>query len=246
MNQFLWPLFRIAGFFMAAPIFGARLVPIRVRLIFALSVTAVIYRTIDEVPPVDALSLSGVLVVAYQVAIGVMMGFVLQILFQIGAVGGQIIAMQSGLGFAQMMDPVNGVNVATVSQFFIISSNLIFLSMNGHLMVFQMLVESFNTLPIGPQLFPASRFFDIATYGAWMFQSAMLIALPAVVALLTVNISFGVMARVAPQLNIFAIGFPFTLMLGLVILWIVIGGFAHQFASFIEQTFAMLGYMLSP
>lgn len=220
--------------------------PIRVRLVFALAVTAVIYRTIEEVPPIEALSVNGILVVAYQVAIGVMMGFVLQILFQIGAVGGQIIAMQSGLGFAQMMDPVNGVNVATISQFFIISSNLIFLSMNGHLLVFQMLVESFSTLPIGPQLFHASRFLDIASYGAWMFQSAMLIALPAIVALLTVNISFGVMARVAPQLNIFAIGFPFTLMLGLVILWIVIGGFAHQFGNFIEETMAMLGYLIRP
>ena len=169
----------------------------------------------------------------------------MQILFQIGAVGGQIIAMQNGLGFAQMMDPVNGVNVATISQFFIISANLIFLSMNGHLLLFKMLLESFQNVPIGPHIFPSTRFLDLASFGTWMFQGALLIALPAVVALLAVNISFGVMARVAPQLNIFAIGFPFTLMLGLVVLWIVFGGFAAQFTRFVYECVDMLRYLVS-
>ena len=245
LNQFLWPLFRIAGFFMAAPIFGARLVPVRIRMVLALSVTAVIYQTIDEVPDVDALSLAGATIAIYQVVIGIMMGFTLQILFQIGAVGGQIIAMQNGLGFAQMMDPVNGVNVATISQFFIISANLIFLSMNGHLLLFKMLLESFQNVPIGPHLFPSTRFLDLAAFGTWMFQGALLIALPAVAALLAVNISFGVMARVAPQLNIFAIGFPFTLMLGLIVLRIVFGGFAAQFTRFVYECVDMLGYLIS-
>jgi len=143
-NEFLWPMFRVGGFFMAAPIFGARLVPARVRLMLTLAVSFIMFKNIDSVPEIDPLSLEGVVTAAYQVAIGVTMGFVLQLLFHVGAMGGQIIAMKNGLGFAQMMDPINGVNVATLSQFFIISSNLIFLALNGHLYVFKMFMESFT------------------------------------------------------------------------------------------------------
>lgn len=124
--------------------------------------------------------------------------------------------MQMGLGFASMMDPATGVSVPMLGQFLLMLVNLLFLAMNGHLVVFEVLTESFFTLPVGQSL-------DVGNYavlaGRLSWGAALLLVLPAVSALLVINISFGVMTRAAPQLNIFTIGFPLTLVIGLLIFW---------------------------
>jgi len=218
---FILPLFRVTAVLMTMPIFGTRMLPARVRLYAALAITVVIVPGLPPLPEIDPLSLRGVLLCGEQVIVGALFGLALQMLFQAFVVAGQVIAVQMGMAFASMMDPANGVNVAVVSQFMTMLVSVLFLVMNGHLVVFEVLTESFTTLPVGSALM-VNHFWEMAGRLSWVLGAGLLLVLPAITALLVVNIAFGVMTRAAPQLNIFSIGFPLTLVLGLVIFWITL------------------------
>ena len=226
--SYLWVLFRIASLLMTMPVLGTQLLPVRVRLYFALALTLLIAPQVGEVPLLDALSLSTWIVIGEQILIGAAMGFSLQLLFQVHVLAGQIIAMQMGLGFASMNDPSTGISVAVVAQVFTMLVTLLFLAMNGHLVVLEVLAESFTTLPIGDSL-GRMDFQALVLRFSWVMAAAILIGMPAITALLIVNISFGVMMRAAPQLNIFSIGFPLTLVFGLFIMWVMMGNVLGQY-----------------
>jgi flagellar biosynthetic protein FliR len=219
LSAFLLPLFRIASLLMVMPIFGTRLVPMRVRLYLALAICVVLSPNLPPMPEVDALSVHMLLLIGEQVLIGVMFGFTLQLFFHIFTVTGQIIAMQMGLGFASMVDPASGVSVPVLGQFLVMLTTMMFLAMNGHLVVFEVIAESFITLPVGGGLL-LGHYWEVAGKLSWVIGAGLLLSLPVITALLVVNLAFGIMTRAAPQLNIFSIGFPMTLVLGLVIFWI--------------------------
>lgn len=149
VGQFLLPLFRIAALLMSMPLIGTQLVPVRVRLYLALAIALVLVPTLPPMPVVESLSLASLLLIAEQLLIGVMFGFVLQLFFHVFIVSGQLLAMQMGLGFASMVDPANGISVPVLGQFFNMLVILLFLSVNGHLVVLEILAESFVTLPVG-------------------------------------------------------------------------------------------------
>ncbi|OEC37122.1 flagellar biosynthetic protein FliR [Pseudomonas cuatrocienegasensis] len=242
VGAFMLPLFRIAAMLMVMPIIGTQLVPMRVRMYFALAICVVLVPNLPPMPVVDAINLQTFLMIAQEILIGVMFGFVLQLFFQTFVVAGQIVAMQMGLGFASMVDPANGVSVAVIGQFFLMLVTLLFLAMNGHLVVFEILAESFVTLPVGSGLM-VEHYWEIATKLGWVFGVALILVLPAVTALLIVNIAFGVMTRAAPQLNIFSIGFPLTLVLGLVIVWIGMADILSQYQVFATEALQLLREM---
>ena len=156
---------------------------------------------------------------------------------QIFILSGQMVAMQTGLGMAQMVDPSNGVNVAVVAQWFLIFVNLLFISLNGHLIAIEIMADSFFTIPVGSGGLSGDTLMAIAELANWMFAAAIVLALPAVASMLVVNIAFGVMARLAPQLNIFAVGFPVTMMLGLIVIWITFSGYGTQFQGLLSELF---------
>ena len=187
---FMLPLFRIGSLLMVMPIFGTTLVPKRVRLYFALAITVVIAPGLPPMPAVNALDLSALLLIAEQIIIGAVLGFSLQLFFQAFVVAGQIVAIQMGMGFASMVDPPNGVSVAVIGQFFTMLVTLLFLSMNGHLVVFEVLTESFTTLPVGGGLM-VNHFWELAGKLGWVLGAALLLVLPAITALLVVNIDPG-------------------------------------------------------
>jgi len=137
--------------------------------------------------------------------------------------------MQTGLGFASVIDPSNGASVPAVGQFFLILATLLFFVFNGHLMMIQMVVHSFQVLPIDGNWWSVDHYWDIVTWGGWMFTTALVLSLAPLTAMLVINMSFGIMTRAAPQLNIFSIGFPFTLVAGLIIIWATLGNFVTQF-----------------
>ncbi|WP_426142180.1 flagellar biosynthetic protein FliR [Pseudomonas sp. DWP3-1-2] len=222
------PLFRITSLLMTMPIFGTTLVPGRVRLYLALAITMVIAPVLPPMPQVHALDLSALLLIGEQIIIGAGLGLFLQLFFQAFVIAGQIISTQMGMGFASMIDPTNGVSAAVIGQFFTMLVTLMFLGMNGHLVVLETLVESFTTLPVGSGLI-RSNFWELANSLGWVMGAALTLVLPAITALLVVNIAFGVMTRAAPQLNIFSIGFPLTLVLGMGILWISLGDIINQY-----------------
>ena len=230
VSSFLLPLFRIAAMLMVMPVFGTQLVPMRIRLYLGVAMTLVLVPHLPAMPDVEALSLSMALLIAEQILIGAMMGFILQLLFQIFTIAGQIIAMQMGLAFASMVDPASGVSVPVIGQFLVLVVTLLFLAMGGHLVAFEVMAESFTTLPVGEALL-VERYGDVVGKLSWVFGAGLLISLPMITALLVVNIAFGVMTRAAPQLNIFSIGFPMTLVLGMVIFWLGLSDFLAHFQS---------------
>lgn len=239
VGSFMLPLFRIASLLMVMPIIGTKLVPGRVRLYLALAICAVLAPTLPPIAPFDAVSLRAILLIAQEILIGVMMGFTLQLFFHLFSVAGQIIAVQTGLGFAAMVDPGNGVSVPVLAQMLLMLVTLLFLAMNGHLVVFEVLAESFITLPVGTGL-STTHYWELAGKLGWVFGAGLLLVLPAVTALLVVNLAFGLMTRAAPQLNIISIGFPLTMVLGLVVFWLGLGDFLAQYQDLASDGLQLL------
>lgn len=226
--SFMLPMFRITSMLMTMPVFGTTLVPRRVRLYFALAITVVVAPVLPPMPQVHALDLSALLLIGEQIIIGAGLGLFLQLFFQAFVVAGQILSIQMGMGFASMVDPTNGVSSAVIGQFFTMLVTLVFLGMNGHLVVIETLVESFTTMPVGSGLL-VSNFWELANGLGWVLSAGLRIVLPAITALLVINIAFGIMTRAAPQLNIFSIGFPLTLVLGMGILWLTLADILNQY-----------------
>lgn len=226
--SFMLPMFRITSMLMTMPVFGTTLVPRRVRLYFALAITVVVAPVLPPMPQVNALDLSALLLIGEQIIIGAMLGLFLQLFFQAFVIAGQILSIQMGMGFASMVDPTNGVSSAVIGQFFTMLVTLVFLGMNGHLVVIETLVESFTTMPVGSGLL-VSNFWELANGLGWVLSAGLRIVLPAITALLVINIAFGIMTRAAPQLNIFSIGFPLTLVMGMGILWLTLADILNQY-----------------
>jgi flagellar biosynthetic protein FliR len=240
---FMLPMFRIAALLMTMPAIGTTLVPVRVRLYLSLAITVVVAPALPPLPEVHALDLSALLLIAEQIIIGAALGVSLQLFFQAFVIAGQIVGIQMGMGFASMVDPVNGVSTAVIGQFFTMLVTLLFFAMNGHLVVIETLIESFTTLPVGQGLSTANLWELVLRMG-WVLGAALILVLPAITALLVVNIAMGVMTRAAPQLNIFSIGFPLTLVLGMGILWISLGDILNQYQPLAVDALQLLRDMV--
>lgn len=230
MRNLLWPLCRISAMLMVMVTIGGNSTPARIRLGLAVAITVAVAPVLPPAPDVAMFSAEGILITAHEVIIGISTGFVSLLVLNVFILAGQIIGMQTSLGFASMVDPSNGQQVPLVGQLFLLLSTLIFFLVDGHLMMIRMLVASFTTLPIGQGMLP-DNYWQLANWGSYMFAGALTLALSAATALLLINFSFGVMTRAAPQLNIFAIGFPITMLSGLLILWLSLSGFMPHFEA---------------
>jgi flagellar biosynthetic protein FliR len=239
ISQLFWPFIRIGACFMVAPAFGALFVPARVRLVLAGAVALLVAPLVSSPAGITPFSPAGVVVTVQQVIIGVALGFALQVLFDSVAMGGQLLANSMGLSFAFNVDPMRGTGTPALGQLYALLVMLTFLALDGHLALIEVLVDGFRTLPIGETGLSHEGLWTLVAWGTQIFSGALAVALPGVTALLIVNIAFGVMSRAAPSLNLFAVGFPITLVFGLVI--IVIGLPALQ-SSFIRLLGA--GFML--
>jgi flagellar biosynthetic protein FliR len=239
----VWPFFRIAGVMMVAPVFGARLVPARIRMAMSIATTVVLAPMLAVQQPFE-LSLAAGIVAVQEILVGVAMGFCLQMIFDALIVAGQTIAMSMGLGLATMVDPQRGISVPVISQFFVILGLLIFLALGGHLATVRLLADSFTVLPLGRPL-SVDGLWMVANWGSQLFAGALRIALPAATALLIANIAFGVMSRAAPTLNLFAVGLPAGLLIGFLLLLLNIGHLSALLAEFLQTTLTMLMQMLA-
>jgi len=240
---FLLPLFRVAGLVMVAPVFGSRLIPARVKVALALAVTMVVAPALPA-PQVGSGWLGLGFAAMQETLVGLAMGFMLQMIFDALVIAGQTIAMTMGLGFAMLVDPQRGVAVPVLSQFFVILGILIFLSLDGHLALLQTLADSFRLLPVGA-LPSTDGLWSLIGWGTQMFAGAVSIALPAVVAILVVNIAFGVMSRAAPTLNLFAIGFPAALLVGFIVLLLNLDNVASAFSALLDVGLANVDIVLA-
>ncbi|MEL0027869.1 MAG: flagellar biosynthetic protein FliR, partial [Perlucidibaca sp.] len=190
------------------------------------------------------LSLQGVLLTANELILGICLGFLLQLVFEAVLFAGQFIATGMGLGFATLVDQQQGISVAVVGQFLMVVTMLLFLAMNGHLAFIRFLADSFTVWPAGAtMLTPDSMQLVLKAIGA-MLAGALGIALPAVIALLVVQIAMGVVSRSAPTLNLFAVGFPVTLMLGLIVIERTLPALRPQVERLITASFETMAQLL--
>ena len=244
VGTYLWPFMRIGAFAMVMPVVGSSFVPVRVRLLLALALTIVMAPVLEHVPAAEFLSLAGVLMTMKEIAVGIAMAFLMQLVFDAITLGGQIVAMSMGLGFAVFLDRTRGVNIPVLGQLFLMLGILIFLSLDGHLALIQLLADSFRILPISTGSLSMAAVSALLDWSAQLFVVALKIALPAITALIVVNLSFGVMSRAAPTLNLFAVGFPVAMLLGFVVIFLSLESLQGNVSLFVEQTLTMLPTLL--
>ncbi len=219
LAAFLYPLVRILAWLATDPLLGNRAAPASVRVALGFVLTVAIAPTLPPPPQVALLSGDGLLILAQQIVIGLALGFVLRILFAALEFAGQFIGLQMGLSFATLVDPVNGAQTPVIAQFMVITAALILFAFDGHHLILEALVESFHRLPVAAVPLPAHDYAAIVRWGGVIFSLGLQIALPVTAALLSTNLAIGMMTRAAPQLNIFAVGFPLTLGAGLIALY---------------------------
>jgi flagellar biosynthetic protein FliR len=246
LGQIFWPFVRIGACFMVAPAFGALFVPARLRLILAGAVALLVAPMVTLPTTITPFSAAGIVVTLQQVLIGVALGFALQILFDAVAMGGQLLANSMGLSFAFNVDPMRGTSTAALGQLYALLVMLTFLSLDGHLAVIEVLVGGFRTLPIGETGLGTAGLWTLVSWGSQMFSGALAVALPGITALLIVNLAFGVMSRAAPTLNLFAVGFPISLVFGLVIVMVGLPALQSSFISLLGDAFLLLRSLLTP
>ena len=240
VQMWLWPFFRIAGLLMTAPVIGTRTVPVRVRMAMAVLITIIIFPVLPEVPSIDPFSAEGILITMQQVMIGVSMGLCMRVVFVALELAGQAIGQLMGLMMASMVDPANGNQVPIIGQFYLLLATLLFLAIDGHLIMIAVLAESFTGLPISTSGVSRNMAWDVVLWTGTILKTAVVIALPAMVSLLIVNLAFGVMTRSAPQLNIFAVGFPIMIILGILIIFFNLSSFVPHMTQLFDGGILMM------
>lgn len=245
IQVYLWPFLRVSAMMLAAPIFSASYFSVRTRIILGLAVAFLAVPLLPAKVAVDPLSAVGLLLALRELLVGLAMGFVLQLVFGAVVVAGHSIAMSMGLGFAMSVDPQNGVQVPVVSQLNVVLATLLFLAVDGHLLLLAAVIESFSVLPIGSFVNPEGMFASVVALGSQLFASALLLGLPTLTSILMINVAFGVITRAAPQLNIFAVGFPVTIIAGFLFMFLALPAFLAAMQRFLslglEQTLLILG-----
>ncbi len=243
LAAFMFPLARVLGLVATAPVFNNASLPMRVKLLAGLAVTFAIAPALPPLPQIAPASWAGLAVFLQQGLIGIALGFTMRIVFAGIDLAGELIGLQMGLGFALFYDPQNAGQSPIVAELVGLLALLFFLALNGHLMVLALLSESFTALPVGLSPFPAG-WETLLRWAAAIFSIGVLLALPLVGALLVANIALGVLTKVAPTLNLFAVGFPVTLMAGFTMLALSMPYFAPTLETLFTQGYDAVGSVM--
>ncbi len=235
LTPLLWPFLRVLAVFTAAPIFSSRAFPVRARIGLALLVTVAAQASLPPMPVVDLNGPQALGLVVQQVGIGLSIGFVVRLVFAAFEFAGEVVGFQMGLNFAAFFDPSLNGQTSAVARFFGYMASLLFVVLNGHLMVLMAVTRSFEVFPVTQNFADALRLMKLYTLGGELFASALWIALPMLALLLFTNLALGIISRVAPQMNVFAIGFPITLSVGLVGMTATLPLLDRPFQSLLER-----------
>ncbi|MGD9842998.1 MAG: flagellar biosynthetic protein FliR [Steroidobacteraceae bacterium] len=240
ISEYFWPFVRIAGCLMVAPVFGSKTIPRRVRLVIAAALTVLLAPLVAVPAQVELFSGGSLVITVQQLLIGVAMGFALQLIFDAVVMGGQLLASSMGLSFAMSVDPLYGTNTPVLGQFYMIIVTLTFLALDGHLLLIESLTQSFSLLPIGMDGLGSDGVWMLVNFGGVVFSGALMVALPGLAAMLIVNFGFGVMSRAAPTLNLFAVGFPAALALGLIVVLLGLPAVQESFMRLFSSALMLL------
>jgi flagellar biosynthetic protein FliR len=244
VSRMWWPALRISGFVLTAPAASEATVPGQVKIVLILALTFLLAPLVEVPPSLSIFSAAGVVAAVLELLIGISIGMVVQLIFEALMFAGQSISLTMGLGFATLVDPNHGAQVPVLGQMFMMFGTLTYLSLNGHLMLLAALAESFHSLPIGAAGVNGGFLMAVVLWGARVFDTGLLIALPAVIALVIVNLALGVVTRAAPQLNLFGIGFTITLMCGFLVLLAGLGGIMSGITTLIHSALAAVSELV--
>lgn len=240
LGLYFWPLLRVMALIMTAPILSERAIPKRVKVGLGIIITVVIAPTLPEVD-VPIFSAKAIWLALQQVMIGVAIGFTMQLAFAAIRTAGELIGLQMGLSFATFVDPSSHLNMPVLARIIDMLVMLLFLSFNGHLWLISLLVDTFHTLPIGGNPVNSNAFLALTRAAGLIFLNGLMLALPVITLLLTVNLALGLLNRMAPQLSVFVIGFPVTLTVGMILMSLLM----PLIAPFCEHLFGELFNLLS-
>ena len=235
MAAFFWPFFRILALIAVSPFFGARGVPVATKIGFAFVLTVLVAPLLAPMPAVPPASAQGLFVLGQQLLIGFALGLAIRVVFTAVEMAGHIVGLQMGLGFATFFDPQNSAQIPVMGQFLGLIAILLFLAINGHLLVISALVESFRALPVDLHPLAGEGWKTLALWGGEIFRAGLLIALPALAVLMMTNLALAILTRAAPQLNIFVVGFPLTLAIGFIVIALSLRYFLPVFSGMIED-----------
>lgn len=214
----LWPLTRVLGLIAASPLFGNNSFPRTAKVGLGVMIALILAPVVPQVPAADPLSMAGLLILVQELLIGLAMGFSIRIVFAAVEMAGEVSSLTMGLGFATVFDPMSRGRSSAVSQFVALIATLAFLSVNGHLLLIEVLAESFITMPISATPMSSTMPLMLVRWAGVIFSTGLQLALPIVAALLITTVALGILTRAAPQLNIFGIGFPVSLGVGLLLI----------------------------
>ena len=238
ITPILWPFLRVLALFGALPLFAQRGVPMRIRVALAFLIAFCAQATLPPVAPIALDSAAAALVVVQQLVIGLSLGFAVRIVFSAVEFAGELIGLQMGLNFAGFFNPMTGGEATATSRFFGVSVSWLFIVINGHLLLIAAVVQSFQAFPVSPEPFAFLRAVQPHVWGAEVFRLGLWIALPLVAMLLFVNLVLGIISRVAQQMNVFAIGFPITVGVGLAGILLTLPLMQAPFTMALEQMLA--------
>ena len=238
ITPLLWPFLRVLALFGALPVFAQRGVPMRVRVALAFLIAFCAQATLPPMPVIALDSAAGFLTIAQQLIIGISLGFAVRIVFSAVEFAGELIGLQMGLNFAGFFNPMTGGEATATSRFFGVSVSWLFIVINGHLLLIAAVVQSFQAFPVGPEPFAFLRAVQPHVWGAEVFRLGLWIALPLIAMLLFVNLVLGIISRVAQQMNVFAIGFPITVSVGLAGVLLTLPMMEAPFTMALEQMLA--------
>ncbi|HEY6897307.1 MAG TPA: flagellar biosynthetic protein FliR [Rhodocyclaceae bacterium] len=241
---FMFPMARTLALMAIAPVFSNAALPANLRLIAGLAIGLGIAPALPPMPEIPAGSWIGLLMLAQQILIGFAMGFVLRLVFAAIDIASDLIGLQMGLPFAVFYDPTGSSQTPVIGEFISLLATLILLAMNGHLLIVSALAESFTLLPVSTQPFAIKGFLALLASAGTMFSMGLLLSLPLVAALLITNLALGVLTRIAPTLNLFAIGFPVTIVTGFIVLMLSLPYLGAAIERLYDRGFAALGVMM--
>jgi len=238
ISPLLWPFLRVLALLGAMPVLAQRSVPMRLRVALAFLIALCAQASLPAMPAVSLDSAEAFILVIQQLLIGLSLGFAARIVFAAIELGGEVIGLQMGLNFAGFFDPATGGQATAVSRFYGVSVSWLFIIINGHLLLVAAVVQSFQSFPVGPEPFTFLRSVQPQVWGAEIFRLGLWIALPMISMLLFVNLVLGIVSRVAQQMNVFAIGFPITLSVGLLGVLLTLPMMSTPFTMALEQMLA--------
>lgn len=229
---------------MSDPILGHKNVSSQVKVGLAMLLAFLLAPNLPPLPDVALFSWPGLGVIVEQVLIGMSLGMVMRVTLAVVEMAGDICGMQMGLAFATFFSADTATNSQVLSRYLGMITILMFLALDGHLMVLELLATSFKTLPIGNLHFDPNAWNLLARYGSTLYLTGLLLALPMVATLLIINLAMGILNRVSPQLTVFSVGFPLTLTVGLSLLMVVMGDMGQFLASLLTNTLQFMQYLM--